>query len=95
MGTVKKEILIGVLVAIFATLAGGYLYIEYFSKDGFVDTITLIKEGDLYGKILSIAAIPNLFVFFVFIKKKQDYRARGVLLTTIVISLATLILKFV
>jgi hypothetical protein len=95
LGTVKKEILIGVLVALFATLAGGFLYLEYFSKFGFQETLRMIEDGDLYGKVLSIAAIPNLFVFFVFIKKKQDYRARGVLLTTIVISLATLILKFV
>lgn len=95
MGTVKKEICIGVLVAIFATIAGCYLYIEYFSNVGFTKTLKLIEDGDLYGKILSIAAIPNLFVFLVFIKKKQDNRAKGVLLTTIIIALTTLILKFI
>ena len=95
MGTVKKELFIGVLVAIFATIAGCYLYIEYFSNVGFNETLQLIEDGDLYGKILSIAAIPNLFVFLVFIKKKQDNRAKGVLLTTIIIALTTLILKFI
>ncbi|PQJ80765.1 hypothetical protein [Polaribacter porphyrae] len=94
MGAINKEIFFGILISIIATLAGGFIYIEYFSKVGFTETLQLIKEGDLYGKVLSIAAIPNLFVFFVFIKKKQDYRARGVLLTTIVIALTTLILKF-
>jgi hypothetical protein len=54
----------------------------------------MIQEGDLYGKILSLAAIPNLFVFFIFIRKKQDNRAKGVLMTTIIIALTTLILKF-
>ncbi len=95
MGTVKKEILIGVLVALFATSAGCYLYIEHFSKMGFNETVKLIEDGDLYGKILAIAAIPNLFVFFVYIKKKQDNRAKGVLLATILIALTTLILKFI
>lgn len=95
MGTVKKDILIGVLISLFATAAGCFLYVEHFSKFNFSETLQMIEDGDLYGKILSIAAIPNLFVFFIFIKKKQDNRAKGVLLTTIIIALTTLILKFV
>ena len=95
MGTVKKDILIGVLVSLFATAAGCFLYVEYFSKFSFNETLQLIQDGDLYGKILSIAAIPNLFVFFIYIKKKQDNRAKGVLMTTILIALTSLILKFI
>jgi Na+-driven multidrug efflux pump len=95
LGTIKKDILIGILVSLFATAAGCFLYIEYFSKFNFRDTLQMVEDGDLYGKILSIAAIPNLFVFFIFIKKNQDNRAKGVLLTTIIIALTTLFLKFV
>ncbi|OAD45321.1 hypothetical protein [Polaribacter atrinae] len=95
MGTVKKHILIGVLVSLFATFGGIFLYLEYISKFGFYETIDLIKEGELYGKVLSLAAIPNLFVFFVFIKKKQDHKAKGVLLATILLALTTLVLKFI
>ena len=94
MGTVKKNILIGVLVSLFATFGGIFLYLEYFSRFGFYETIDLIKEGKLYGKVLSLAAIPNLFVFFIYIKKKQDNRAKGVLLATILIAFTTLVLKF-
>lgn len=95
MGTVKKDILIGILVSLFATAGGCFLYVEYFSKFSFSETLQMIEDGNLYGKILSIAAIPNLFVFFVFIKKKQDNRAKGVLVTTIIIALITLVLKFI
>jgi Na+-driven multidrug efflux pump len=94
LGTVKKDILIGVLISLFATAGGIFLYLEYFSKYNFNDTLKMIQEGDLYGKILSLAAIPNLFVFFIFIRKKQDNRAKGVLLATILIAFTTLILKF-
>ena len=95
MGTVKKDILIGILVSLFATAGGCFLYIEYFSKFSFSETLQMIQNGNLYGKMLSIAAIPNLFVFFVFIKKKQDYRARGVLLATILIAFTTFVLKLI
>ena len=95
MGTITKEVLIGFVVAIFATAAGVFLYLEYFSRYGFEETLQLIKEGSLYGKVIALAAIPNLLVFFVYLKKKQDYRARGVLIATILIAIFTAVLKFV
>ena len=48
----------------------------------------------MLGSVIALSAIPNLFVFWVFLKKKQDYRARGVLITTIAVALLTAILKF-
>lgn len=94
MGTVRKEILIGVLVALLATFFAVIIYLEYFFKFNFEDTLQMVKERNLYGKVLSLAAIPNLIIFFVFIKKKQDMRAKGVLMATFLIAFTTLILKF-
>ena len=93
MGSVTKEVLIGVVISIIATFSGAFIYIEFFSKYGFQETFQFMKTEDLYGKVLTLAAIPNLFVFFIFLKKKQDYRARGVLLTTILIAFTTFVLK--
>ena len=95
MGFIRKEITIGFLISMFATACGIFLYLQYFSQYGFDETLQMIKEGNLYGTILSLAALPNLFVFFVFIKKKQDYRARGVLMATILTALVTFVLKFI
>jgi len=95
MGSVKKkELLIGFTIAIFATMAGFYLYVEYASDYSFSDSVKLIIEQKLLGNVLVLAAIPNLFVFFIFIKKKQDMRARGVLLACFLIALLILLLQF-
>ncbi|MET2986262.1 hypothetical protein [Aureibaculum conchae] len=91
----KKEILIGFLVGIAATAAGFYLYVEYALEGTFEESLAVLKENSLYGQVLSIAAIPNLIAFFIFIKKKQDYRARGVLIATLVIAFLILIAQFV
>ena len=93
MGSVKKEVGIGIVVSLIATFSGAFLYIEFFSKYDFNETMEVLKSQDLYGKVLTLAALPNLFVFFIFLKKKQDYRARGVLLTTILIAFTTFVLK--
>jgi hypothetical protein len=90
----KKEILIGFIVAVFATICGFYLYVQLFSKFGFYETLEIIREGNLFGKVLALASIPNLFVFFIFLKKKQDYRARGVMMTSLLILIVMLGLKF-
>ena len=94
MGIVKKEISIGFVISILATACGVFLYLQYFSKYGFEETILMIQKGNLYAQVLSLAALPNLFVFFIFIKKKQDYRARGVLMASILTALVTFVLKF-
>jgi Na+-driven multidrug efflux pump len=92
---IRKEIAIGVLISVLATASGIFLYLEFFSKHGFDQTVKMIEEGNLYASVLALAALPNLFVFFVFIKKKQDYRARGVLIASIITALITFVLKFI
>lgn len=94
MGFIKKEISIGFLVSIFATSCGFFVYLQYFSRFGFYETLNMIRESGVLGSVITLAAIPNLFVFFIYMKKKQDYRARGVILATIVTAILTAYLKF-
>ena len=89
----KKEMFIGFLVALIATSFGCYIFIEFFSNFGFYKSLELIKEGNLEGKVLMLGALANFFVFFGFLKKKQIYRARGVLLETFFIAFLVLFLN--
>ncbi len=89
---IKKEIIIGFLTAIIATLFGCYVFIEFFSQFDFKTSLQLIKEGNLEGKVLVLGAIANFFVFFIFLKKKQIYRARGVLIETFLVAFIMLLL---
>lgn len=95
MGFIKKEIVIGFLVSVFATFAGLFIYLQYVSRFGFSETIKMIQQGGVLGPVIALAALPNLFVFFIFLKKNQEYRARGVVMGTISIALLTMILKFI
>ncbi|GGD89782.1 hypothetical protein [Planktosalinus lacus] len=90
----KKEIIIGFLVGIAANLAGMYLYIFFFLDYDFETSIQLARENDSIGNLIGLGAILNLIVFFLFIKKRQLYRARGVLLATIIAALFILFSKF-
>ncbi len=89
-----KEILIGVVVGLVANAAGIYLYIYFLSDQSLEATLHAAVENDFLGSLIALGAILNLLSFFVFLKKKQIYRARGVVLATVIAAMVILISKF-
>ena len=90
----KKEILIGLLVGLIANAIGLFFAAILLGQDD--DFITVIRAAiseRFLGKLISLGAILNLVAFFVFIKKRQDYRARGVLIMVVLIAIFTVISK--
>jgi len=91
---IALQILIGFCIGIFANLAGSYLYIYFFSDFSIEETIRLAIREDVFGNIIGIGALFNLAAFFILMKKRRAYRARGVILATIVSAIFILIFKF-
>ncbi|MFL0353924.1 hypothetical protein [Xanthomarina sp. GH4-25] len=92
----KKEILIGFIIGLVANTIGLYFAALAFGNGN--DFFTVLRSASsegILGKLISLGAILNLAVFFIFIKKKQDYRARGVLLATVIIAISTFVFKFI
>lgn len=93
---IKKEVLTGFIVGLIANAIGLYLATMFLENNNdFVISLKSAAAENVLGKLISLGAILNLLAFFVFIKKKQDYRARGVLLATIIIAISTFIFKFI
>ena len=92
---IKKEVIIGVFVGVLANAIGLYIATIILGKgENFESVLRSASTEGFLGKLISLGAILNLIAFFIFIKKKQDYRARGVILATIFIALFTFIFKF-
>ncbi|WP_461532434.1 hypothetical protein [Sinomicrobium sp.] len=90
---IRKEIAIGFAIGIIANIAGTLLYIATFSEMGITDTINAAFAEGYLGSLLALGALLNLIAFFGFLRLKRDYRARGVLLATILTALLTLLYK--
>jgi Mg/Co/Ni transporter MgtE len=91
---IKKEVFIGFFVGVVANLIGLLLAVLIFGNGSTIE-LTIkqsIVEG-FFAKLLSMGALLNLVVFFIFIKNKKDYRARGVLLATVLVAVSTFLLK--
>jgi hypothetical protein len=65
------------------------------SDRGFVDFLVYFQEMKMLSKVVSLTAIPNLLLFFVFIWTKRNFSARGVIFSTLLLAFVMLILKFV
>ncbi len=94
MDSIKKEVFIGLLIGLIGNITGSYLYIYFFSDYSLEETIKNALLQDVFGNIIALGAILNLFVFFIFLKKNQFYRARGVVLATVVAAIIILVTKF-
>ena len=65
------------------------------SNSPFIDFLTQFQEMNMLSKLVSLAAIPNLLLFFLFIWTNRNYSARGVIFSTFILAFIMLILKFV
>lgn len=85
----KVQIIIGFIIGLVMAYIGAYLYVTLFTEYDFNEGLTIIKSQNNLGKLISLGAIPNLILFFVFLKLKREMFARGVVLATILLALIT------
>ncbi|MBT8259898.1 MAG: hypothetical protein HKO92_05790 [Flavobacteriaceae bacterium] len=95
---VKKHVIIGFIIGLIANCIGLFVA-SYFlgtmseNNDSFLEVLKAAQIQGFLGKLLSLGAVLNLIVFFYYLKKKQDYKARGVLLATILIAVITFLIR--
>lgn len=65
------------------------------SDRGLVDFLEQFQQMRMLSKVVSLAAIPNLLLFFLFIWTNRNFAARGVIFATLLLAFLMLILKFV
>ncbi|GLB48699.1 hypothetical protein [Neptunitalea lumnitzerae] len=95
---IKKEVFIGFIVGIIANVFGVLLYclvVYAIYHTGIEETITRSRSQGNLSKVIALGAVVNVLAFFGFLKIKRDYRARGVILATIFMTLLTFIEHYI
>ena len=93
----KKEIGIGFITGLISNLIGIIIcvYIISMIKDlSFKGTFSFYEQTGNLWMIITLGALPNLAVFFGFLRINRDYRARGVLLATFLTAITAYIIYF-
>lgn len=90
----KLQVITGILFGLLTTAFGFYFYSQVFNHFSMKFIKILIAEENMLSEILAYSAIPNLLAFFVFIKRGEDYKARGVIIATMFVAIAIAISMF-
>ena len=88
----KIDLLIGFIIGVFTTLIGTVLFLLLFTEFRSLSDYYILKEEGIVGKVITLGAILNIFVFFILLKNNKELMARGIILATLILALLTVIL---
>ncbi|MDG5490178.1 hypothetical protein [Psychroserpens sp. SPM9] len=92
----NKHIILGIIIGLVASTLGLLLVLLFFGTgNSLPDSLEIAINQGVFTKLMSMGAILNLAAFFLFIKRKEDARAQGVLIATVIVALITLIIRFI
>jgi len=86
----KKEIVIGFVIGILASILGSFIFISFFTHFDFVNGIQIMKSQGKLGKIITLGSILDLVAFGILLKFNKEIMARGVVLAVMLIAILTL-----
>ena len=93
----KKEILVGIFSGFLANIAGTIISVIILFQEIKISNILKILSDSISDnfitKLISLGAVMNLIVFFVFLRYDYEERARGVLVATFIIAILTIYLN--
>ena len=91
----KNEIAQGAFAALLATAAGILLLTSVMSDKETFESIAFLYEQKKLGGFISLAALPNLAVFFIAIRRQKIPFATGVLIFSMLLVVIVATLKII
>lgn len=95
---IKREVIKGFLMGLCATIFGVALctlLIATSKSAGFSETFYGFEKAGNLWMLLALGAIPNLIVFFLLLRKDLEYKARGVVLATLLVAFIAYTIYFI
>ena len=93
----KKEILLGIFSGFLANIVGIIFSVIILFQEIKISNILRILSNSMSDnfitKLISLGAVMNLMVFFVFLRNDYEEKARGVLVATFIIAILTIYLN--
>ena len=94
---IKKEVFTGLLIGMVTNIIGITLIaliVSLVKRNPLLDTLQFYVTNGVLWMLISLGALPNLLVFFRLLNKNKEYRARGVVLATLIAAITAFIIYF-
>ena len=90
----RKDQIIGFIAGIVVNVIGVIAYVLIFSKFSIATALQDAYYKRYLGKLILLGALLDLAIFFFFINRYENERARGVLIASCVLAFIILLLQF-
>jgi hypothetical protein len=86
---------LGVVIGVFMSILALFVfYLAKFSDKELSSYFsTLFRNKDLFAPLVSLAGIPNLVVFYLFLNREKYNTAKGLIMATFILVLAVILIK--
>lgn len=94
---IKREVFTGLGIGLIVNSIGIVLFafiISLIKENSLMYTLDFFLENDVMWMLISLGALPNLLVFFKLLNKNKEYRARGIVMATLIAAICAFILYF-
>lgn len=79
--------LLGLVIALLLAYIFGSLIMSYWLKMSVLESMQAFKINNVWGKALSMGAIPNILLFYILLNRDNYMAARGVIFSFVFIAL--------
>lgn len=86
----RIHLLYGLLLGLTLALLTAFLFVRFVLGSDFLTGIEIVKSQGNFGKLLTLSALPNLPMFFIFYKYNREFWARGLILATILLAITSI-----
>ena len=86
----KKLVAFGCIIGFICTTVGASLYLFLFTSYNFFSDFAILKSEHILGKVIALGSVVNLIVFLILLKLNKEFIARGLVLSTLLIAVATI-----
>ncbi|MBT3301417.1 MAG: hypothetical protein HOD63_03560 [Bacteroidetes bacterium] len=84
-------VVIGLIMSVIAVIA--FYFIKFPEREFGSYLKILVRTKDLFAPLLSLAGIPNLVIFYLFINRERYKTAKGLIMATFLLVLAVILIK--
>jgi len=63
-------------------------------EGGLFEFLSRFQQMGMLSKVVSLATLPNLLLFFICVWTNRNFSARGVIFATLIVAFVMLVLKF-
>ena len=90
----KKQMIYGGIIGLIIPPIAFVIWVFVLTDYSIIQAFDLMEQGNLYSEVLSLSAVANMLVFYLFLNKGKIFVARGILLITMFFAFVVLAIKF-